>query len=206
VAVKSSRRQELLQILAQELERRAGERITTASLAAAAGVSEAALYRHFPSKARMFEALLEFAEEAVFGRVNQILEAEPGCQARCEHLLYLLLAFAERNPGIARILVGDVLLGEAPRLRARVEKFFARFETQLRQVLREAPLRGDRPAAGAEVAAAFLMSVALGRLQQYAVSGFCRSPLADWDAARQLLARSLFPPSSLKQTPNAGAT
>jgi TetR/AcrR family transcriptional regulator len=192
---KPSRRQELLEVLARELERRTGERITTAVLAAAAGVSEAALYRHFPSKARMFEALIEFAEETVFGRINQILEADTDVRSRCERLLYLLLAFAERNPGIARILVGDVLLGEGPRLRARVDKFFARFETQLRQVLRESRLRGAGLAADAEPAADFLISLALGRLQRFARSGFTRSPLTDWDAMRGLVAGGLFPPA-----------
>jgi len=190
---KPSRRQELLEVLARELERRTGERITTNLLAAAAGVSEAALYRHFPSKGRMFEALIEFAEETVFGRVNQIMEAETGARERCERLLYLLLAFAERNPGIARILVGDVLLGEGQRLHARAEKFFARFETQLRQVLREARLRGEDLATDVEPAANFLVSFAVGRLQQFARSGFARSPLTDWDDLRRLLAGGLFP-------------
>ncbi len=189
-----SRKQQLLEVLARELERRAGERITTAALAAAAGVSEAALYRHFPNKARMFEALIEFAEETVFGRVNQILETEKDTRARCEHVLYLLFAFAERNPGISRILVGDVLLGEGKRLHTRVDKFFDRLETQLRQVLRESRLReGSVAATPPEVAAELLMSLAVGRLHQFARSGFVRSPLAEWDAVRLFMANGLFP-------------
>lgn len=192
---KPSRKQALLEVLALELERRRGERITTAILAAAAGVSEAALYRHFPSKTRMFEGLIEFAEETVFGRVNQILETESEARARCERLLFLVLAFAERNPGIARLLVGDVLTGEGPRLAARVEKFFDRLETQFRQVLREARLRGAEAAVPPEVAADFLMSILHGRLQQFTRSGFARRPLAEWDATRRLLAGGLFPPA-----------
>lgn len=193
MATKSSRKQELLQVLALELERRQGERITTAALAAAAGVSEAALYRHFPSKTRMFEALIEFAEETVFARVNQILAAEEDARARCERLIYLLLAFAEKNPGITRLLVGDVLTGEGPRLRARVEKFYDRLEAQLRQVLREGSLRGAGAAAPAEVGAEFLLDITQGRLQQFTRSGFSRKPLRHWEALRELVARALFP-------------
>jgi TetR/AcrR family transcriptional regulator len=194
MAGRPSRKQQLLEVLARELEHRSGERITTAVLASAAGVSEAALYRHFPSKARMFEELIAFAEEAVFGRVNQILDGEKDTRARCERLLYLLFGFAERNPGIARILVGDVLLGESQRLRARVDRFFSRLETQLRQVLREARLRGD-PLTDMppEAAADLLMSLAVGRLHQFARTGFSRPPLADWDVARAFIAQGLFP-------------
>jgi TetR/AcrR family transcriptional regulator len=195
VAAKPSRKQALLEVLALELERRRGERITTAILAAAAGVSEAALYRHFPSKTRMFEGLIEFAEETVFGRVNQILETETDARARCERLMYLLLVFAERNPGIARLLVGDVLTGEGPRLTARVDKFFDRLETQFRQVLREAHLRGGEAAASPEVAADFLMCLLQGRLQQFTRSGFTRKPLGEWESIRNLIAGGLFPAS-----------
>jgi TetR/AcrR family transcriptional regulator len=195
MAGKPSRKQQLLEVLARELEHRAGERVTTAALAAAAGVSEAALYRHFPNKARMFEALIEFAEETVFGRVNQILDTEKDTRVRCESVLYLLLAFAERNPGIARILVGDVLLGEGKGLQARVDKFFDRLQTQLRQVLRESRLRGDAVApAPPEAAADFLMSLAVGRLHQFSRSGFARSPLTEWESVRLFLANGLFPP------------
>jgi TetR/AcrR family transcriptional regulator len=197
MSAKPSRKQQLLAVLAQELERRSGERITTAALAAAAGVSEAALYRHFPSKARMFEGLIEFVEETVFGRVNQILDTEKDARVRCEYVLYVLFVFAERNPGISRILVGDVLVGEGKRLRARVDKFFDRLETQLRQVLRESRLRGDATTeVSPEAAAELLMNLAVGRLHQFTRSAFTRSPLAEWDAVRSLIANGLFPVSA----------
>jgi len=116
-AKKTSRRQQILETLAQELEKSPGERITTAGLARAVGVSEAALYRHFPSKAKMFEALIEFIEDSIFGLTNRILDEERVCTARCEKILLLVLGFAARNPGISRLLVGDVLVGETERLR-----------------------------------------------------------------------------------------
>jgi len=106
-----SRKQEILEALARELESNPGNRITTARLAASLGVSEAALYRHFPSKARMFEGLIDFAEEGIFSRINQILEEDRQTRQRCARILYLLLAFAERNPGLVRVLLGDALTG-----------------------------------------------------------------------------------------------
>jgi TetR/AcrR family transcriptional regulator len=130
-----NRKSEILQVLAAELETKPGTRITTASLAKAVGVSEAALYRHFPSKARMFEGLIEFAEESVFGVITRILDENRAVDRRCEHILLVLLRFAERNPGIARLLSGDVLVGENQRLRARVMQFFDRIETQIKPVL-----------------------------------------------------------------------
>jgi len=148
----SPRRQQILEALASELEKSPGQRITTARLAQAVGVSEAALYRHFPSKARMFEGLIGFAEEAVFGRVGLILAGSETALVRCEHILALLLGFAEINPGITRVLLGDALVGETPRLRERAEQFFRRLETQIKQVLiaggccqrSSAPLRAGR--------------------------------------------------------------
>jgi TetR/AcrR family transcriptional regulator len=133
-----SRKQQILETLAQELQRQQGKKITTASLASAAGVSEAALYRHFASKAKMFEALIEFAEESIFSRINQILQENKQAAARCYYITWLLLGFTERNPGITRLLLGDALTGENERLHARVDQFFSRVESQFRQVLREA--------------------------------------------------------------------
>ncbi len=190
-----SRKIEILEALARELERQPGSRITTAILAHSAGVSEAALYRHFASKAQMFEALIEFAEQAVFSRVGQILEEEGQSQARCGRLLYLLLGFAELNPGIARVLLGEVLLGENERLHERVEGFFTRFEDQLRQMLRDAPLReGSGEPLGPEGTAALLLALAEGRLHRFLRSGFAFSPLSDWDRSWEQLSRALFLP------------
>jgi len=186
------RRQQILEALARELEQAPGQRITTAVLARSVGVSEAALYRHFPSKARIFEGLLGFAEETVFGRVGRILEEAEDAPRRCEHILALVLAFGERNPGITRVLIGDALIGETPRLRARVEQFFRRLDTQLKQVLREGELRGELPR-GLSVGAVsgLLVAVVVGRLLLYVQSGFREKPTRDWDAQWRLLAAGL---------------
>jgi TetR/AcrR family transcriptional regulator len=195
VAGRPSRKRVILETLARELERAPGTRITTAALAQAAGVSEAALYRHFASKAQMFEALIGFAEETVFARVNQILAEDRRAGVRCGRLLYLLLGFAERNPGITRVLLGEVLLGENERLRSRVDQFFGRFESQLRQVLREARLReGNAPPIGPEGAAELLLSLVEGRLHRYLRSGFEFSPVDGWEPQWEQLSRSMFLP------------
>ena len=138
---KTTRKQQILEALADELEKSPGERITTAGLARAVGVSEAALYRHFASKAKMFEALISFAEESVFSRVNRILEEEKSTHARCAKVLYLALMFADKNPGITRVLLGDALVGETERLQTRVDQFFSRLESQFKQIFREAEMR-----------------------------------------------------------------
>ena len=178
---KSQRRQQILEALAQMLEAGPGTRITTAGLARQVGVSEAALYRHFPSKAKMFEGLIEFIEDTLFTRINIILSEEQTAAQRCEKMLMLLLAFAERNPGITRILTGDALAGESERLHQRVAQLFDRFETQLRQVIREAEMReGLRPVIALPAAANLLMAAAEGRISQYVRSGFQRPPTADW--------------------------
>ena len=140
---KTNRRAQILQALAGMLETNPGQRITTAKLAEKVGVSEAALYRHFPSKARMFEGLIEFIEETLFTRINKIVNEEKDSLTRCQLILHLILGFAEKNPGITRILNGDALMGEQDRLRARIAKLFERLETQLKQVLRERKLREE---------------------------------------------------------------
>ena len=193
VARSSNRRQEILQSLAAELEKQPGARITTAALAHSTGVSEAALYRHFASKAKMFEALIEFAEESVFVRINQILAEEPGTRERCARTLYLLLAFSARNPGITRVLMGDALVGETGRLLARVEQFFARIETQLKQILRESKLRQDLDCRlPAEEAAAMMLAWVEGRMHQFLRSRFALSPLRHWEEHWQALELGLF--------------
>ncbi|WP_241085918.1 nucleoid occlusion factor SlmA [Candidatus Vondammii sp. HM_W22] len=190
---KVSRKQSILEALAAELERSPGARITTAALAKAVGVSEAALYRHFASKAKMFEGLIGFAEETVFARVNQILESEKETRVRCAKVIYLLLGFSDRNPGITRVLLGDALVGENERLLSRVEQFFARLETQFRQILREARMREGVADSDAETGAALMLALVEGRMHQFLRTRFRVSPLDGWDSQWALLERSLFP-------------
>ena len=188
-----SRRQQILEVLARELETHPGNRITTAGLARAVGVSEAALYRHFASKAKMYEALIDFAEESVFGLIGRILEQETAPDQRCDKIAQLLLGFAERNPGITRILLGDALVGENERLRIRVAKFFDRIETQLKQVLREANLgQGARAAVTIDVAANHIMMLVEGRMSQYVRSNFEKKPTRDFAELWGALAPGLF--------------
>ncbi|WP_137165365.1 nucleoid occlusion factor SlmA [Salinimonas lutimaris] len=174
---KTNRRAQILQALAGMLESSAGQRITTAKLAEKVGVSEAALYRHFPSKARMFEGLIEFIEDTLFSRINKILNEEKDSAARCQLILHLLLGFAEKNPGITRILNGDALMGEQERLRARIAKLFERLETQFKQVLRERKLREGRDLSADEaVLANMFICYVDGRINMFIRSGFTRKP------------------------------
>lgn len=190
---KTPRAQQILEALARQLESHPGQRITTASIASEVGVSEAALYRHFPSKARMFEALIEFIEDSVFGLVNQILEESGDANTRCARILGVLLSFSERNPGLTRIIVGDALTGENERLRIRITQFYDRLETQLKQVLREAESRNELPVGHPSTAIAnLLVATAEGRMNQYVRSGFQKSPLERWDQQWQLLSNNLF--------------
>ena len=194
-AGRSSRRQQILEALARELETSPGDRITTARLAAVIRVSEAALYRHFASKAKMFEALTEFAEDSVFGLIGRILTEETDPATRCERILRLLLGFSERNPGITRVLLGDALVGEHERLQARSIQFFNRVETQLKQVLREGGAAGDgRWPAPVPALAGLMLAVVEGRMVQFARSRFQRSPLEGWDDQWRVLRGALFPP------------
>jgi len=191
---KSPRAQQILETLAHQLETNPGEHITTAALAKAVGVSEAALYRHFPSKARMFEALIEFIEDTVFGLVTRIIAEQPAAPVRCEKILGVLLGFSARNPGLSRILVGDALTGENERLRTRITQFYDRLETQLKQILREAESKNELPVGNPSAASANLMlAVVEGRMNQFVRSGFKHSPLERWDQQWALLASSLFP-------------
>ena len=190
---KTNRRQQILETLAHELEIHPGSRITTASLAHAVGVSEAALYRHFASKAKMFEALIDFAEESVFGLINTILSQEKDTINRCEKIVKLLLSFSEKNPGITRILMGDALVGENERLRLRVGQFFERIETQFRQILREANLSNEaRAAASIDATANQLLVIIEGKMSRYARSEFEKKPTIYWEEQWQALKNSLF--------------
>ena len=190
---KPSRRQQILEVLAQELESHPGSRITTAALAEAVGVSEAALYRHFASKAKMFEALIDFAEDSVFSLTNKILEQEKDVVVRCERLIQLVLGFSDRNPGITRVLLGDALVGENERLRVRLGKFFERLETQLKQILREANLtEGPRAMAPIDAAANGIMALIEGRMSQYVRTNFQSKPSEHSAEQWQILKAGLF--------------
>lgn len=199
---KVSRRQQILEALAHMLEASPGERITTARLAKEVGVSEAALYRHFPSKSKMFEGLIEFIEDTLFSRISMIVKDEPQAIVRCEKILALLLAFTERNPGITRILTGDALAGETERLRTRVAQLFDRFETQLKQILREAEINeGIRTTVPVAVAANVLLAAAEGRICQFVRSEFKRKPTENWQEQWPLLMHGFF-----KQTTSSASS
>jgi len=187
------RRQHILQVLAEQLEVHPGSRITTATLARAVGVSEAALYRHFASKAKMFEALIDFAEETIFSLVTRILEQETDADVRCDRIVKLLLGFAERNPGITRVLLGDALVGENERLRVRVVKFFDRVETQIKQILREANLgQGPRASGTIDVTANHIMTLIEGHMSRFVRTNFEKKPTAYVDEQWQVLRAGLF--------------
>jgi len=179
--VKGERKLEILKALAQMLEAPRWEKITTAALAAKLAVSEAALYRHFASKAQMYEGLIEFIENSVFTLANKITNDESDGNKQAERLLEMLLAFAEKNPGMVRVMTGDALVGEHERLQARMNQFFDRFEATLKQALRQAP-GGDAPAH-----AGTLLRYAIGSLHQYAKSGFVKKPTEGYAAQRSHL-------------------
>ena len=185
------RREQILQTLAGMLEQPGAERITTALLASKLDVSEAALYRHFASKAQMFEGLIDFIEHSVFGLVNQIAEREGDGAQKAARMITVLLQFGEKNPGMARVMVGDALVFEHERLHQRMNQLFERIESALRQVLRAAAEanKSATPTADAQVRAAVLMAFALGQLQRFTRSGFKRSPLDHVDASLALMCR-----------------
>lgn len=188
-----SRKDHILQSLAQMLEATPGARITTAGLAKTVGVSEAALYRHFPSKAKMFEGLIGFIEDTIFSRVNRIGNEVSDPLVQLEMILNLLLGFTENNPGITRLLTGDALTGEHDRLHQRIEQFYARIESQLKQILRDAEFKqGLRTQVSASATANLLLSVAEGRIAQFVRSGFRNKPTAYWQEQWQALAGAVF--------------
>ncbi len=190
---KIPRKQLILEALAAELENSPGARITIAILARASGITEAALYRHFASKAQMYDALIGFAEETIFTRINQILDEEKDTAARCAQIIYLLLGFAERNPGIARVLLGDALVGEEDRLRSRVERLFGRLETQLKQILRESRLRDDVVGTLAvDDSVEIMLGFVEGRLHRFVRSQFNKRPLDHWEQQWSIIASTLF--------------
>lgn len=183
-----NRKQEILQTLAEQLEKNPGAPIRTAGLAKATGVSEAALYRHFPSKAKMFEALIQFAEETVFSRLNKVHQEHKSVFIRCEALIHLMLTFADRNPGIVRVLMGDAIMGESEKLRVRVSQFFDRLETQIKQFLREGVMHKEISENTNIAVLANLMSAYVeGRINQFQRSNFQQSPLNQSDRQWQLI-------------------
>jgi TetR/AcrR family transcriptional regulator len=180
------RRLQILQTLATMLEHPRGEKVTTAALAARLDVSEAALYRHFASKAQMFEGLIEFIESTVFSLVNKINAETQDGVAQAEQTVAMLLSFAEKNPGMTRVLIGDALVHEDDRLQARINQLTEKLEAALRQSLRIAQAangwHGD-----ASADAAVLIAYVVGRWQLFAKSGFRRGPQESWDLQRKFL-------------------
>jgi TetR/AcrR family transcriptional regulator len=179
------RRVQILETLASMLQQPDADRITTAALAAKLQVSEAALYRHFASKAQMFEGLIEFIESSLFSLINQIVEREPAGGSQARRITLVVLQFGEKNPGMTRVMVGDALVFENERLTARMNQFFDRVESQLRISLRGAAeaAGSPTPTVDANALASALVSLITGRLHRFARSGFRRSPLENLDLA-----------------------
>ena len=188
---RGERRQLILETLAHMLQANQGEHITTAQLARAVGVSEAALYRHFPSKGKMFEGLIEFIEETLFTRINKIIAEESHAEARIQNILFLLLGFAGKNPGMARLLYGDVLVGETERLRKRVAQIYERIETQMKQILREAEVNENMHLPVNDVVV-LLLAVVEGSITRFVRSEFKSSPVAGWERQWEMLRKSVF--------------
>ncbi len=183
------RRLQILQILAEMLQNPRGERVTTAALAAKIGVSEAALYRHFASKAQMFEGLIAFIEQTVVGLINQINQKEESGLAQVKGIVQMLLVFAEKNPGMVRVLLGDALLQEDDRLQERIHQVLDRVEASLKQALRIAQSQGsdNSQADMVSMQASLLMSVVIGRWHRYARSGFKKLPSDGIDSSLRIL-------------------
>ena len=170
------RKLQILQVLAEMLQDPKGEKITTAALAERLQVSEAALYRHFASKAQMYEGLIEFIENSLFGVINQITAEEPNGLKQANAILRMLLGFAEKNPGMTRVLIGDVLVNENPRLQLRINQLHDRLESTLKQCLRVAAAEEGAGAEDFGPQANLMLSFVVGRWHQYAKSGFKREP------------------------------
>jgi TetR/AcrR family transcriptional regulator len=187
--VKGERRLEILKALAQMLEQPKWGKITTAALAEKLDVSEAALYRHFASKAQMYEGLIEFIESSVFTVANKIAQDESDGRKQAAKLVEMLLAFAEKNPGMVRVMTGDALVGEHERLQARMNQFYDRFEATLKQALRSPGADGGQKPSDADVSAhaAFLTRYMIGCLHQYAKSGFTKKPTESYAAQKRYL-------------------
>jgi TetR/AcrR family transcriptional regulator len=182
------RKLQILQTVAQMLEQPKGEKITTAALAARLELSEAALYRHFASKAQMFEGLIEFIEQTVFSLINKISQEEKSGIKQVEEIVTMLLSFAQKNRGMTRVLIGDALMNENERLQQRINQLMDRIEATLKQSLRMAATQGEM-GESADVAAHanLLVCYVIGRWLLFAKSGFTRDPLAQWSAQWAIL-------------------
>ena len=175
------RKLQILQAIAEMLEQPKGEKITTALLAAKLGLSEAALYRHFASKAQMFEGLIEFIEQTVFALANKITTDETSGMKQVEGIVAMLLGFAQKNRGMTRVLTGDALVNEDERLQARINQLLDRIETTLKQSLRIAVTQGELDAdTDAAAHANLILSYVIGRWQLFAKSGYARDPMGQW--------------------------
>ena len=170
------RRLQILQTLASMLEQPGGERVTTAALAARIGVSEAALYRHFASKAQMFEALIDFVEQSCMGLIRQVTDREAAGSNQALRILSLILQFAEKNPGMCRVMTGDALIHEHERLQQRVNLLMDKIEAQLRQSLRGTVDASVTPTVDVQVTASVMQAFLMGRLQRHVRTGFARKP------------------------------
>jgi TetR/AcrR family transcriptional regulator len=181
------RKLQILQTLAAMLENPKGEKITTAALAARLDVSEAALYRHFASKAQMFEGLIEFIETTVFGLINQIGEQQDNGLSQVQAITGMLLNFAERNPGMTRVLIGDVLVNEDERLQTRMNQFVERVELAIKQALRVAVTQGEARENEVATRAGMITSLVVGKWHRFAKSGFKQNPSENAQAQIGLL-------------------
>ncbi|MFZ2300517.1 MAG: nucleoid occlusion factor SlmA [Gallionella sp.] len=184
------RKLQILQTVAQMLEQPKGEKITTAALAARLELSEAALYRHFASKAQMFEGLIEFIEQTVFGLINKITQEEKSGLRQADAIMSMLLGFAQKNRGMTRVLTGDALVNEDERLQQRINQLMDRIEATLKQSLRMAATQGEMgEATDVGAHANLLVCCVIGRWQQFAKSGFTRDPMAQWPTQSAILLR-----------------
>ena len=173
--------------MAYMLESDLGDRITTARLAKEVGVSEAALYRHFPNKTKIYESLLDFCEESLFSRINTIASEPQSTDAKCFKIASLVLSFCQKNAGISRLLTGEVLLGETERLKTRVSQVFDKLEVNLKQIIRNSAIDSNQSAVDAGACAKLITSVVEGRVQQFVRSSFKIDPMANWETQWRLL-------------------
>ncbi len=184
------RKLQILQTVAEMLEQPKGEKITTAALAARLDISEAALYRHFASKAQMFEGLIEFIEQTVFGLVNKISAEESSGLKQVEAILAMLLGFVKKNRGMTRVLIGDALVNEDARLQLRINQLFDRLEATLKQSLRIAVSQEElNSTVDVGAHANLMLCYVIGRWQQFGKSGFTRDPMAQWPQQWAILSK-----------------